>query len=107
MTAMIKRKLILPLLLLCVLMVMGCSRPDIVGKWRSGDIDNGSYWVFYPDGKLTITSGIIVTQATYKLNGRKLTTVQDRPIVYDVSCDQDELTLRSGSDVDILRRVKE
>ena len=107
MSGMIKRKLIVSLLLLCVLLVMGCSRPDIVGKWRSGDIDNGSYWVFYPNGKLTITSGIIVIQATYKLKGHKLTTIQDRPIVYNISCDQDELTLRSGSDVDILYRVKE
>lgn len=95
--------------LLCVVLLLaaGCAHIDIEGTWRSGEIDNASYWVFRPDGKMTITSGLITMQGTYTLKGHKLNTVQDRPIVYDVSLRDDELTLQNSDETSVLYRVKE
>lgn len=94
-------------LLVAILLLTGCSTINIQGTWRSGDIDSGSYWEFRPDGKMQVTSGLIVMKGSYTLNGHKLNTNQDRQIVYDVTLRDDELTLRNDGDSVVLYRVKE
>lgn len=93
--------------LLVILLLSGCSRLEIEGTWRSGSIDSASYWQFRPDGKMSISSGLITIRGTYTLKGRKLRTVQDRPIEYDVSFREDELTLRADDETTVLYRVEE
>ncbi|MHB1463235.1 MAG: DUF5640 domain-containing protein [Armatimonadota bacterium] len=102
-----RRWSILLALLAVTLFISGCTSINIEGTWRSGGIDSGSYWEFRPDGKMQVTSGLIVMKGRYTLKGHKLSTDQDRQIVYDVTLREDELTLKNDGDSIVLYRVKE
>ena len=88
------------LLILPIILVTGCGKKSIVGKWKAIDTKDEFYYIFNEDKTCSYEMAVARLDCTYEIDGEKLTMLYkgtQNPIKYEYHIEEDTLVIKDNN----------